>query len=122
MAPKTKRIVDTIATLVPCALVLLSGTMKFTLGEQVVQGFTALGVIQYLPVLGMAEIFFALLFIPRKTMKLGFILLSCYFAGAMATELSHGMMPFAPTTTLVIIWIGAFVRDRSIFLPPVQTN
>jgi hypothetical protein len=74
MASKTKRIVNIIATVVPSGLVLLSGIVKFMGGEQVVQGFTALGVIQYLPVLGMAEVCFALLFIPRKTMKLGFIL------------------------------------------------
>lgn len=117
MAPKTKRIVDIIATAIPVGLVLLSGFMKFTFSEQVVQGFTALGVIQYLPILGMAEIFFALLLIPRQTMKIGFILLSCYFAGAMATELSHGMTPGSPTITLAVIWIGAFIRDKSIFLP-----
>lgn len=122
MTPKTKRIVDIIATAIPSGLVMLSGFMKFTLSEQIVQGFTALGVIQYLPILGMAEVCFALLFIPRKTMKLGFILLSCYFAGAMATELSHGMTPVSPTITLAVIWIGAFVRDRSTFLPSVQTN
>ena len=120
MAPRSNRIVDIIATAIPCALVLMSATVKFTLGEQVVQGFTALGVIQYLPILGMAELSFALLFVFRKTMKLGFILLSCYFAGAMATELSHGMAPVSPTVTLSIIWIGAFLRDRSIFLPAVQ--
>ncbi len=116
MTPKTKRIVDIIATIIPSALVVLSGSMKFTLSDRVVQGFTALGVIQYLPILGLAEICFAVLLIPRKTMKLGFLLLSCYFAGAMATELSHGMTPTSPTITLVVIWIGAYIRDRSLFL------
>lgn len=58
MEQKTKRIVDTIATVIPSGLVLLSGTMKFIGGERVVQGFTALGVVQYLPFLGMAEICF----------------------------------------------------------------
>jgi len=120
MSPKTKRIVDIIAAVIPAGLVMLSGVFKFIGGEQVVQGFTALGVIQYLPVLGTAEICFALLYIPRKTMKMGFILLSCYFAGAMATELSHGMAPASPTITLSIIWISAFIRDRSIFLPVAE--
>lgn len=97
MAPKTKRIVDIIATAIPSGL-------------------------QYLPFLGMAEVCFALLFIPRKTMKLGFILLSCYFAGAMATELSHGMTPASPTITVVVVWIGAFIRDRSIFISLAETK
>ena len=45
MSPKTKRIVNIIATAIPSGLVLLSGVVKFMGGEQVVQGFTALGVI-----------------------------------------------------------------------------
>lgn len=45
MTPKTKCIVDIIATAVPAVLILMSGTIKFIGGEQVVQGFTALGVV-----------------------------------------------------------------------------
>ena len=55
MTPKTKRIVDIIAIGIPSGLVLLSGIVKFMGGEQVVQGFTALGVIQYLSILGMGD-------------------------------------------------------------------
>src|SRR2546428_8796 len=47
------------------------------------------GVGRYLRLLGVMEIAFAAPFVVPATMKLGFILASCYFAGAIATELSH---------------------------------
>ena len=49
------------------------------------------------------------------TMKLGFILAPCYFAGAIATGLSHGALKVNPFIPVVLLWIGAFIRDRSIF-------
>ena len=76
---------------------------------------TRLGVRRYVPLLGIMEILFAALFVIPATMKLGFILASCYFAGAIATELSHDSLKAGPFIPLVILWIGAFVRDRSIF-------
>jgi hypothetical protein len=48
-------------------------------------------------------------------MKLGFILASCYFAGAIATELSHEVLKVNPFVPIVLLWIGAFLRDRSTF-------
>jgi hypothetical protein len=48
-------------------------------------------------------------------MKLGFILVSWYFGGAFATELSHGALKINPLIPIVVLWIGAFIRDRSIF-------
>ena len=48
-------------------------------------------------------------------MKLGFILASCYFAGAIATELSHEALKVNPFIPIVLLWIGALIRDRSIF-------
>ena len=57
----------------------------------------------------------AALFVIPVTMKLGFLLASCYFAGAIATELSHDALTASPFIPLVLLWIGAFVRDSSIF-------
>ena len=38
-----------------------------------------------------------------------------YFGGAIATELSHDALKVNPFVPIVLLWIGAFVRDRSIF-------
>ena len=74
-----------------------------------------LGVGRYLRLLGVMEIAFAALFVAPATMKLGFVLASCYFAGAIATALSHETLKVNPFIPIVLLWIGAFIRDRSIF-------
>lgn len=113
---KTKKIITTIVTVLAAGMVILSGIMKFAAPPDMVELLTKFGVAKYMPLFGTMEIGFALLFIFPKTMKIGFILLSCYFSGALATELSHGM-PFNALLPLILVWIAAFLRDRSIFLP-----
>jgi lipid-binding SYLF domain-containing protein len=62
------------------------------------------------------EVAFAALFVIPATFKLGFLLASRYFGGAIARELSHDALKANPFVPLVLLWIGAFIRDRSIFL------
>jgi hypothetical protein len=101
-------------------MVILSGIMKFSHTQQVVDTLTNVGVIDYINFLGFMEIAFTALFIFPKTMKIGFILLSCYFAGALATELSHNGPLLNPIMPLALVWIAAFLRDPSILLPAVS--
>lgn len=114
---KAKKIITIAITVFAAAMPIMSGVMKLMKGPEVVEKLTAFGVGEYLDYLGIMEIVFAGLFIYPKTMKLGFILLSCYFAGAMATDLSHGSSFFNAMIPLVLIWIAAFLRDPGIFLP-----
>jgi len=53
-------------------------------------------------------------------MRLGFLLLTAWFGGAIAVELSHGNAFIFPAVILTILWIAAFLRDRSILKPFVQ--
>jgi uncharacterized membrane protein YphA (DoxX/SURF4 family) len=116
MNPKSKRIVTIVVTVLAAGMVILSGIMKLTQSAQVMETLSKVGVGPYAVMLGCMEIGFALLYLYPKTMKLGFILLSCYFAGALATELSHGT-PFNAVMPMTLIWISAFLRDRTTFLP-----
>lgn len=121
---KAKKIITISFTALAVGMVVLSGIMKLSGSEQVVATLNKVGVGSYTNILGIMELAFAALFLYGPTMRIGFVLLSCYFAGAIATELSHGgpivnaMMPIA------LVWISAFLRDRSIFLknPSLQTN
>ena len=115
MNPKVKRILTIVATVLAAGIVILSGIMKLTQSAQIVETLTKVGVGSHIVELGLMEIGFALLFLYPKTMKLGFILLSCYFAGALATKLSH-RTPFNALMPLVLIWISAFLRNKIIFL------
>lgn len=79
------------------------------------EALTELGVGRYRRLLGVMELAFAAMFVVPATMKLGFLFASCYFAGAIATELSHDAPKANLFIPLILLWIGAFVRDRSIF-------
>jgi hypothetical protein len=112
----TKKIIVIAATVVAAGMAIMSGLMKLSGSEEIISTLGKVGVAEHLVVLGLMEIVFAALFIYSKTMRLGFILLSCYFSGALATELSH-QMPLNALMPLILIWIAAFLRDPQIFLP-----
>ncbi len=104
-----------LATWIPALLIALSGMMKLSGNRQTLDAMAAVGVGPYVPLLGVMELACATLVVIPATFKLGFVLSSCYFAGAIATELSHGGVKINPFIPIVLLWIGAFIRDRSIF-------
>jgi hypothetical protein len=113
---KFKRISTIVITVLAVAMPALSGVMKLIGNPDGIKSLETFGVGQYKVWLGLAEIVFAALFAFPKTMKIGFILLASYFAGALAIELSHhaALNSLVP---LVLIWVAALLRNRSIFLP-----
>ena len=108
-------IIDVLATWIPALLIALLGVMKLTGSARILDEMTTLGVGRYVRLLGAMEVAFAALFVIPATTKLGFLLASCYFAGAIATELSHGALKVNPFIPIVLLWVGAFIRDQSIF-------
>ena len=118
---KIRKIITVTVTILAVAMVVFSGVMKFIGGEEIRITMEKLGVQPYLLILGSMEIVFALLFLFRPTMKIGFILLTCYFSGALATELSHGT-PFNAALPLALVWISAYLRDKTIFFPITVTT
>jgi len=107
--------VNLLVTWIPALLIAVSAVMKIAKNPRIVQEMTPLGVGKYLQLLGVMELVFAAMFVIPATSKLGFILLSSYFGGAIATELSHGVPKINPYVPLVLLWVCAFIKDRSIF-------
>ena len=108
-------ITQLLATWIPALLIALSGVLKLSGNPRILEGMTRLGVGRDVRLLGVMELAFATLFVIPATFKLGFLLASCYFLGAIATELSHDALKVNPFIPIVLLWIGAFIRDRSIF-------
>jgi len=119
MTVNKKQLLTGLVTVVPVGMTVMSGLAKLTGSPEVVEGLTKAGVGPYIFGLGLMEIAFAVLFVIPRTMRLGLLLLTAYFAGAMATDLSHGNPVLMPTLLLALVWMAAFVRDRHVFLPPV---
>ena len=108
-------IINLLATWIPALLIAFSGALTLMANPKVAAELSKVGVRRYLRLLGVMKIAFAVLFAVPATMKLGFILASCYFAGAIATELSHKALKVNPFIPIVLLWIGAFIRNRAIF-------
>jgi hypothetical protein len=96
-------------------MIVGSGAAKLAGAPEIRAAIDKAGMSQYLTALGLMELAFVASFLYPKTLKLGFLLLTCYFAGAIATDLSHGTPPTL-AVVLTLVWIAAFLRDTSIFL------
>lgn len=105
-----------IVAIIPGLLVIASGLAKLSGSKQVVDSLIKVGVLEYAKYLGLAEIIFAILFIFPPTNPIGFILLACYFSGAIATDLSHKRPIVAPLVILVLIFIVEFLVNNNLFL------
>lgn len=113
---KIKKIIIIGMTCLVTLMVGLSGLMKAIQLPWSVEGLVKFNLPNSATTLGLMEMVFIILFAFPKTMRIGFILISCYLAGAMATELSHDGSMLNPGIPLFLIWITAFLRDRSLFL------
>jgi hypothetical protein len=114
---KAKKIITIVVTVLASLMVVMSGIMKLARKEELVKALTEAGYANYISLLAAMELVFTALFIYPKTMKIGFVLLSCYFAGAIAVDLGQGKSILNPMMPMALVWIAAFLRDRSIFLP-----
>ena len=118
---KVKKIITVVFIVLAVGMSLLSGVLKLTGAKEVLTTLTLVKMEKYTVMFGLMLITFALLFLFRPTMKIGFILLSCYYAGAISAELANGL-PFSALIPIVLVWVAAFLRDKGIFLssPPAK--
>ena len=104
-------IIDSFAYLVS-AIIFISGFLKF-----VHYSWSVAGLENFNPtVIGLMEMSFVVLFTISRTRRIGFFLLCCYFGGAVATELSRNAPIINPAIPLLLVWLVAFLKDRSLFI------
>ena len=115
MCNRKKQNLKLIPTFLVVALLIISGVLKLSGYHPMLLHFVQLGIDGLLPILGSAEILFALLFLFPSTSKIGLFLLTAYFGGAMSIELPYHMMA-GPAISLMLIWIAGFIRQRSFFI------
>lgn len=116
MKNKTKIALTRTLTGLVTLIIIMSASSKLALVPQLVEIFSKIGLLSYLQILGMTELVFLALFLWNKTRKLGLLLLTGYFGGAMAVEMSHGTFFIAPATILALTWITAYLHDETIFV------
>lgn len=116
MKNKTKIIVTRTLTGLIVLIIVMSAAGKLAFAPQLVNIFSKIGLLSYIKILGIAELLFLSTFLWKKTRKLGLLLLTGYFGGAMAVEMSHGTFFIAPATILTLIWITAYLLDERMFV------
>jgi len=115
MKNKTKNILTKVLSLLVTLIITVTAAGKLAAVQQLADSFSRIGLLPYMKILGIAELIFLAAFLWGKTRKIGLLLLTGYFGGAMAVEMSHGTFFIAPAMILAIIWTTAYLYDESIF-------
>ena len=115
MSNKAKKILSIIFLALPSLMLVMSGFMKITGGEQVVTGLTKAGYGPYISLFGIAEIIFVILLWIPQTHKIGFYFILSYLGGAAAVEVAGGVFPMA-FILIALAWIGFFLKDKQNFV------
>ena len=107
---KKRKIAGYILSGLVTLIFVATGAMKFTGGEQNVKMAELVGGQTTLFILGGLQLLFALLFWIPRTAVVGFLLMACYMAGAMATHLVIKESFVLQTGIETLIWVAGFVR------------
>jgi len=122
MTGKTKDYLIWIPSLALTLFMTTGAVLKFIHAPQLVTLYSRIGLHDRMALLGITELIFLSLFLWPRTMKMGFFFLTAYYGGAMAIEITLGMIPLAPAVILTIIWIAAFLRNPSLFWSAKKQN
>lgn len=115
MKSKTKKLLKWGPSILVSLTIASGALMKLTAQPQLVEIFSKSGLVAYMKVLGMAELLFVSLFLWSRSLRIGFFLLTGYFGGAMAVELSQHIFFIMPAVILALVWLAAWLRDGSLF-------
>lgn len=88
---------------------------KFAHAPEMTERYTRMGLQHRMAFFAVAEAAFIALFLFPRTMRLGLLLLTGYFGGAMGVELLLGNLFLFPATLLAVIWIAAYAREATVF-------
>jgi uncharacterized membrane protein YphA (DoxX/SURF4 family) len=111
--PKAMFWVGWILTLLPCAMLVMSGVMKLMQRPEVVEGFKEWPAGVTMPI-AIVELVSTALYILPQTAVLGAVLLTGYLGGATATHVRLGESVLFPVGLGVVLWLGLFLRDGRI--------
>ena len=117
MSSTFNKIVFFVSTVLSVLTVGVGGVVKLIGPPPVVNMLSKMDMGPYIRLLGIAEIALLGLFLIPRTHRIGYILLCCYFGGAIATVVSHqGSLINPALVPLIIVTVNTYTRDRQFFL------
>ena len=117
MKSKTRKFLKWIPSILAALIIVSGSVMKLTAQPQLIEVFSRSGMLPYMKGLGLTELLFVSLFLWPRSLRIGFFLLTAYFGGAMAVELSQHIFFIMPAVILTLVWLAAWLRDGSLFNP-----
>jgi hypothetical protein len=112
---KTQRIAGHVISGLVAFMLLMSATMKFLHGKDLVEGFTKMGIPESLIApIGVIEVLSAVLSVIPKTRFWGVILITGYMGGTVITHMRMGEPPIAQVVIGVLAWVGLALRDTRV--------
>lgn len=113
MNPKTKNIVKWVVNGLLTAYLLLTtlGKLAGKPGDEMFDLLTSHGLGDWILIIGIGQLISIILFIIPKTSSLGYILLMCYFSGAIVTHMAHDERFIAPVVFLIVISIANYLKN-----------
>lgn len=111
-----KKILMIVSSIVAVVMIGGGGVAKLVGPPRVVQMLTGYGVGNYILFLGVTEIILIILFLLPKTRRIGYLLICCYFGGAIATAFSHqGRLINPAILPLLVATLNIYLRDGALF-------
>ena len=114
MNHKMKTILRWIPSILLACFVTLSASLKIIGFTPIVDHFTEMGLLSYLKLFAITELVCVMLFLIPRTFKIGLLLLTAYYGGAIATEIPYHMI-MGPAFFLALTWVAAFARYPKLF-------
>jgi len=114
MTRRVKRKRSNWITAITVIILAISAFVKIFQVRPISDDLQKVGVGKFMILIGVVELSLAILYIARRSLKLSFILLSCFFSGAIATEISHGGNFVVPAMFLALVWVATFLREPSL--------
>lgn len=115
MKSKTNKILKWAPSILVTTIIAAGAIMKLTRQPEIVQALSKAALLPYMSILGIAELLFVTLFLWSRSLRLAIFLLTGYFGGAMAVELSQHTLFIMPALILAMIWMAAWLRDKTLF-------
>ncbi len=115
--PKWMTWIGRVLSALPALGLLMSATMKFTSGPEMVAQFTehfGYPASTLVPI-AVAELLCTVIYLIPQTAVLGAVLLTGYLGGAVATHVRAGEPAFVGAVIFgVLVWAGLFFRDERV--------
>ena len=111
-SPRWQRITGIVLSVLPAAMLVMSGVMKVSANPEMIAESAKGGVTESMLLrIGVTELVCVVLYLAPPTAVLGAILISAFMGGAVFAHVLKGDPFIIPVAVSVLAWAGLWLRD-----------